>query len=165
MLSETDFNKLDIRTLFYLSKEQLDTVTNNILSNEFLEAQNNYGVNVLFLHALSYLESDNGTSRLALLKNNLFGYGAVDNNPFDSATHFSSKDECIDVVARSLSKNYLNSKGKYFNGYTLKDINVLYASDTEWSSKLANIMHESILKIKENEHVNSTKSYKADNKE
>ena len=100
------------------------------------------GVNSLFVLALACHESNYGKSSLSRNKNNIFGFGAYDVDPYNSAKSFSSKQECITHVARYLHDNYLNEKGKFFNGYTISAINVNYASDLHWSKKIYNIMVE-----------------------
>lgn len=104
------------------------------LGGAFKEAEKKYGVNALFLVGLAIHESGFGTSKLAKSKNNLFGFRAYDRSPMKSAADFRSKEECIDAVARYLSKNYLNPGGKYFKGYGIADIGVYYATDPMWSS-------------------------------
>ena len=71
----------------------------------FKEVEEMYGVNALSMFSLAKTESASGTSKLALEKNNLFGYGAYDSCPFDCARSYSSiKDSIIDYA-----KNYLGS--------------------------------------------------------
>ncbi len=71
----------------------------------FKEVEEMYGVNALSMFSLAKTESASGTSKLALEKNNLFGYGAYDSCPFDCARSYASiKDSIIDYA-----KNYLGS--------------------------------------------------------
>ena len=78
-------------------------------------------------------------------KNNLFGYGAYDSNPYNGAYNFSNYSESIDLLARVFVKYYLNpagtsiyggekAVGSYYNGATLKGINTKYASDKNWAN-------------------------------
>ena len=96
--------------------------------------------NGLFVAAVGIHESAWGTSKIALQKHNLFGYGAYDSNPYNGAYQFTDYSECIDLIARVFVKYYLNPKGTsiyggeqalgtYYNGPTLEGINKKYATD------------------------------------
>lgn len=77
----------------------------------FYYAEQEYGINGVFLASLAIHESGWGTSSIALNKNNLFGYQAYDGSAYASAKQFNSYAEGIDLVARVLIKYYLNSNG------------------------------------------------------
>lgn len=77
----------------------------------FYYAEQEYGINGVFLASLAIHESGWGTSSIALNKNNLFGYQAYDASPYASAKQFDTYAEGIDLVARVLIKYYLNSNG------------------------------------------------------
>lgn len=104
------------------------------LGAEFVKAEEKYGVNAWFLTGLAIHESGYGTSAIAKDKNNLFGYQAYDNTPYESARVFSTVGEGIDRVAENLASAYLSEDGTYFNGYGLEDINKRYATDKNWAS-------------------------------
>ena len=117
----------------------------------FYYAEQEYGINGIFLASIAIHESGWGTSSIALNKNNLFGYQAYDGSPYNSAKQFNSYSEGIDLVARILIKYYLNDKGKsiyggdvadgrYYSGSTIKGVNKHYASDPNWASAIYNIM-------------------------
>ncbi|KFN02459.1 N-acetylmuramoyl-L-alanine amidase [Bacillus clarus] len=107
---------------------------------DFIKAQNEYGVNALYLAAHAILESGYGKSEIAYRKHNLFGLKAYDWDPFANAKYLSSYGQSIAYNADYVRKNYLEKTGPYFNGYTLTDMNVMYSTDKEWASKIANIM-------------------------
>lgn len=117
----------------------------------FYNAEQKYKINGIFLAAVGIHESAWGTSSLAKDKNNLFGYTAYDRDPYNSATTFSSYEDAINTVAEALSKRYLHTAGTtitegviatgtYFNGTTVKSVNVKYASDEAWGEKVFNYM-------------------------
>ncbi|MBR2290307.1 MAG: glucosaminidase domain-containing protein [Clostridia bacterium] len=84
---------------------------NNIFEENadyFYYAEQEYGINGVFLASLAIHESGWGTSRIALDKKNLFGYQAYDASPYASAKQFETYAEGIDLVARVLIKYYLN---------------------------------------------------------
>ncbi|MDO4793120.1 MAG: glucosaminidase domain-containing protein [Filifactor alocis] len=103
------------------------------LGKAFKKAEQDHGVNALFLMGLAIHESNAGTSRIAVTKNNLFGFRAYDSSPFESAKAFVTREEGIDTVARYLSKNYLTPGGRYFRGYSIEAVNVHYATDPNWA--------------------------------
>lgn len=120
-----------------VSSETLDRFlygTNLVgLGRAFKKAEEDHGVNALFLMGLAIHESNAGTSRIALTKNNLFGFQAYDASPFESAKSFMTREEGIDTVAKYLSKNYLTPGGKYFRGYSIEAVNIHYATDPNWA--------------------------------
>ena len=65
---------------------------------------------VYFSAAVAIHESGWGGSSIASDKNNLFGYGAYDSSPYDSAYEFSDYSEGIDLLARVFAKYYLNPR-------------------------------------------------------
>jgi len=106
-----------------------------------------YGINGVFVAALGIHESGWGTSRIALNKKNLFGYGAYDMNAYASAYKYDGYVAGIDMISRVLMKNYLNPKGtsiyngesasgKYFNGNTVSAVNKRYATDKNWANSV-----------------------------
>jgi len=106
-----------------------------------------YGINGVFVAALGIHESGWGTSRIALNKKNLFGYGAYDMNAYASAYKYDGYVAGIDMIARVLMKNYLNPKGtciyngeiasgKYYNGNTVSAVNKKYATDKNWANSV-----------------------------
>lgn len=111
------------------------------LGQYFIEAEQEHGINAVFLASIGALESGWGKSDYAQNRNNLFGYGAYDSNP-DNAFHFSSKREGILTVGEKLSNNYLNSSGKYYNGSTPSGVNVMYCSQSDWAGKVVTIMNK-----------------------
>lgn len=103
-----------------LSLEQFKTVlldakdTNQIFEKNaeyFYYIEKQYQINGIFVAAVGIHESSWGTSKIAKDKNNLFGYGAYDSNPYHGAYQFSNYSECIDLVARVFVKYYINPKG------------------------------------------------------
>lgn len=122
--------------------------TNRILQNNaqyFYYIEKQYKVNGIFVAAVAIHESNWGTSKLATTKNNLFGYGAYDRDPVNSAYSFATHAEGIDLLGRVFMKYYLNpagtklyggevATGSYYNGQTLEAVNKKYASDKNWSN-------------------------------
>ena len=127
-----------------------DKDKNNIFSNNaeyFYYIEKQYNINGIFVASVAIHESAWGTSKIALEKKNLFGYGAYDSNPYNSAYSFSNYSESIDLLARVFVKYYLNpkgtsiyggetAKGYYYNGATLTGVNTKYATDKNWANRV-----------------------------
>ena len=128
--------------------------TNKIFENNaeyFYYIEKQYNINGVFVAAVGIHESSWGTSKIAKNKNNLFGYGAYDSNPYNGAYEFTDYSECIDLIARVFVKYYLNPKGtsiyggekatgSYYNGPTLSGVNTKYATDKNWANAVYNHM-------------------------
>ena len=124
-------------------KDKNKIFTNNAEYFYYIEKQ--YNINGVFVAAVGIHESAWGTSKIALQKNNLFGYGAYDSNPYNGAYDFSNYSESIDLISRVFVKYYINPKGTsiyggekavgtYYNGSNLSGINKKYASDSNWAN-------------------------------
>lgn len=111
----------------------------------FYYIEKQYNINGIFVAAVGIHESAWGTSKIAQNKNNLFGYGAYDSNPYNGAYSFSNYSESIDLIARVFVKYYLNPNGTniyggekavgtYYNGSNLSAVNKKYATDSNWAN-------------------------------
>ena len=120
-------------------------------SEYFYYIEKQYNINGMFIAAVAIHESSWATSEISKDKNNLFGYGAYDRNPYDSAYSFNNYAEGIDLLARVFEKYYLNPKGTkiyneeiaegtYYNGTSLTAVNTRYATDKNWSNAISNHM-------------------------
>ena len=127
------------------SKDKNNVFANNAEYFYYIEKQ--YNINGVFVAAVVIHESAWGTSKISLEKKNLFGYGAYDSNPYNSAYTFSDYSESIDLLARVFVKYYLNPKGtsiydgetatgSYYNGATLTGVNTKYATDKNWANSV-----------------------------
>lgn len=113
------------------------------LSEFFIETEEKYSINAFFIIAVAKLESANGTSKIAIAKNNLFGIGAYDSNPMKYAKIFESKRDSIHYFGNLIKNNYI------MNGYiTLKDINKKYSTSSSWADKVFNVIKYDVRKIK-----------------
>ena len=146
---DMDLNKPSGLTLEQFKKILSDKKdTNKIFENNaeyFYYIEQQYHINGVFVAVVGIHESAWGTSQIAIDKNNLFGYGANDSNPYNGAYSFSTYSESIDLIARVFVKYYINPKGTsiyggetavgtYYNGSTLSGINTKYATDKNWAN-------------------------------
>ena len=109
------------------------------LGDSFMRAEQSFHVSARYFVAHAILESDWGASAIAQNKHNLFGFNADDANPYQDASTFSSFDACIQYVAQFIEQNYLSPSGRFYHGPTLRGMNVDYATDPYWASKIATI--------------------------
>ena len=118
------------------------------LEEAFYKAEQDYGVNCLFVMGIASLESANGT--ICFRPNNMFGFGN---------RGFSSKAECIDVVARALANNYLTPGGGLYNGTRITDVNRRYAASSTWDEKVCRNMtrYYSVISQHHNEQLEKLK--------
>lgn len=144
-----------------LSLEQFKQVLSNnsqdknkIFENNaeyFYYIERQYNVNGIFVAAVGIHESGWGTSSICLNKRNLFGYGAYDRDPYNSAYSYNDYSESIDLIARVFAKYYLNpagtsiydgqvASGAHYNGATLSGVNTKYATDKNWANAVFNWM-------------------------
>lgn len=111
----------------------------------FYYIEKQYNINGIFVASVGIHESAWGTSKIALAKHNLFGYGAYDSNPYNGAYQFTDYSEAIDLIARVFVKYYINPKGTsiyggekavgtYYVQPTLSGINTKYATDKNWAN-------------------------------
>lgn len=118
----------------------------------FYNVEQKYNINGIFLASMAIHESGWGSSKIAKDKKNLFGFGAYDRSPYDSAVTFATYEEGIETVAKYLVKNYINEKnakiynnetatGTYYNGPTLVGISTRYCSDKDWPTKVYKYMN------------------------
>jgi beta-N-acetylglucosaminidase len=105
------------------------------------------GINAFYIAAHAAWESTWGTSQLAKKKNNLFGYGAYNRCPYECAWTFKTKAECIETVMPIIKANYLTEGGKYYNGPTLRGVNMNYATDPNWKNGIVTIMNSLASKV------------------
>ena len=111
--------------------------SNRILQNNaqyFYYIEKQYKINGVFVAAVAIHESNWGTSKLATTKNNLFGYGAYDRDPANSAYSFGTHAEGIDLLGRVFMKYYLNPAGtKLYGGEVALAHTAFLVCDYSWS--------------------------------
>ena len=130
--SNAQVRSMDVSKPSGVTEAELKLVTKGNLKGlegAFLKAEQDYGVNCLFVMAIASLESADGT--ICFRPNNMFGFGS---------SGFSSKAEGINVVSKALAQNYLRPGGSLYCGKTISDVNKRYASSSTWDDKVADRM-------------------------
>lgn len=139
-----DLGEMDLRTPSgYTSQELESGLLKGLvpLAGQFIAAEEYYGVNAVFLAAVSALESGWGQSGWSK-HNNIFGYG--------NKKAFDSKAKCIFDVTGAIRRNYLSPDGRYFKGYTIDGVNHYYNGRTQWAVTVESIMGDIICRIEKN---------------
>lgn len=109
----------------------------------YVYAEEVYGVNAIFLMALTSHESGHGRSALAIERNNIGGVKDSNGN----WKYYSDWGECIMHIARFISNSYLNEDGIYYNGKSIWAVNINYCLDSSpWADMINNLAMELVNK-------------------
>jgi hypothetical protein len=111
------------------------------LGQIFVDVGNKKGINAYYIAAHAAWETGWGTSAIFKDKNNLFGYGAFDRCPYECALTFETVADGVDYAMARIKEDYLTEGGKYYNGPTLRGMNIHYATDSNWAQGIATIMN------------------------
>lgn len=117
------------------------------LGSWYLEAEQTYGVNAIFLMALTAQESAWGTSNRARTQNNLSGFEVYSDSA--EGAYFSSKGESIMTTAKLIGEKYISPNGKYYNGTSVASVNIEYCPNDggHWSKSITKIAYQLLEKI------------------
>lgn len=110
------------------------------LGDTWVAVGNDLNINEMYMVAHAAWESAWGTSSIAQQKNNIYGYDARDACPLKCADGYASFAQCIREVMPIIKNQYLTPGGKYYEGATLRGMNVHYATDTNWKYGIADTM-------------------------
>ena len=101
-------------------------------------------VNAMYILAAAIHESDYGISPNAQTKNNIFGIRVYDSSPELGEVYETPKNSVNAFIQHYINRNYANPEGEHANGAVpgnkAAGINVRYASDPNWGSKIAGHM-------------------------
>lgn len=139
---KVDINSNDLTQPSHATYEDmfrmLEGTNLQIISQTFVDAEKQYGVNAIALAAIAGEESGYGKSYLARNYNNLTGIAVYNENC--NGRSFSSWSECIMETARLLAENYLVENGKYYNGGKgFVDVNYNYSANSKWAGNCSYI--------------------------
>ena len=148
------FNPNNINEPSGVSYEQLayalkDTKLSAYIDS-FLTVEKNYGINSLAMIGIVANESAWLNSDRTQRQNNVTGYAVYSDS--SKGVSFSSIDESILTTAKLLQTDYINPQGRFYNGLSVSDVNIMYSSDAKWNSTVASVANQ--LKDKINEVAN-----------
>jgi len=106
------------------------------------ELEKTHRVNAMLILATAIHESDFGISAKALSCNNLFGIAAYDSSTKLCERTFTAPEKSAEAfILDYMNKKYINPQGDFPNGAVTGNktvgLNVKYASDPNWGSKIA----------------------------
>lgn len=108
------------------------------------ELEATYGINALFIIAAAVHEGDYGMSNNSQQFKNMYGIGVFDSNP-QTVGYDLPQESMLAFVTRYAAGNYGPQTGSYSNGMIpgnkTSGMNVMYASDPHWGSKIAGHMY------------------------
>lgn len=135
------FDSKDVTKPSHLTAEEMEMILKDTdlqpFAGVYIEAESKYGVNAVFLCAVSALESDWGRSRRAKEDNNLTGFGVYGKDAV--GINADSGKENLLMTASHLREYYLNPGGTYYEGLSAADINVHYCAGNTWAGKVTDI--------------------------
>lgn len=154
---KVSFNPDDVTQPSHLGSKQLEIVFNTNtrysslkgLEQAFIDAENKYGVNAIFILGIVSQESLYGTSDRAINDFNLAGIECYSSS--SEGKLYNSKEECIMHMAEFISRDYLNG-GKYYKGKDIYSINSTYCITPDegkysWSNNIIKITNKYIDEI------------------
>lgn len=106
------------------------------LTNAFIKAEKEYGVNAIVLVGIAAHESAWGSSRRARIDNNLTGFGVYSSS--SKGINARTKTANILNTARCLATRYAEPGQSYFHGTSLLGVNKSYAASRTWASRVEN---------------------------
>lgn len=141
--NDLDYEHFDWNTPSHATADELERAFAGTamagLGQAFVQAEQEHGVHAIAFAAHAAWESAWGTSQIAHDKNNLFGYGASDDDPYGGAHQFATREEGILYVAERVKRDYLTPGGQFYHGSNLTGMNVMYATDQNWRHGIAGL--------------------------
>jgi beta-N-acetylglucosaminidase len=139
------YNPYNLREVSKISVERLSQMLEGksiqYLAPIFVQFEEAYGVNCLFIMGIVSLESNFGDSNRANNgSNNLTGHGVY--NQQSRGSSFDSWESCVEETFRLLSEDYLSPNGMCFNGYSIWNVNTKYAQSNQWTSQINRIIRD-----------------------
>lgn len=142
------FNSYDITQISNITYDEMKEVLSEShysnfaeISDAFVDAEKEYGINAFALVAIAGLESGWNTSERANNgRNNIVGMAVYNDDSYGSV--YESKYHCIMDLANQLKDHYLNNNGMFFNGTGTKAINKKYSENSNWYKSVDSIGDE-----------------------
>lgn len=139
------------RFIDYKTGGKLTVMTN--MGYAYLKAQEETGLNAIYLLAHSGLETGWGNSSIVKAKYNFYGIGAIDSRPDEGAYNYSTPEGGIIAGAYFIKKNYVDRSWDtdgYFPYSSKPTIDNMrndnswhqYATDEAWAVKIGNFANE-----------------------
>lgn len=162
--SKTDFQFMNISKKVDISEKEVKEILNDkgVLEGHektFIEAQEKYDVNIIYLLSHAFVETGNGNSELASgvkMSNgktfyNFYGIGAFDQDAVETGSSYARKEgwtspeKAIKGGAEFVKKDYINHGQDTLYKMRWNPYNPgqhLYATDVAWASSIGHIMEK-----------------------
>lgn len=111
----------------------------------FVECEETYGVNAIFIAGIAIHESGWGTSRRAREDHNLTGYGVTSDEA--KGINENTRRSGLLRTAKCLKESYLTKGSKFYHGTSVSAINVKYCVGDTWASSVTKAGYELIERI------------------
>jgi len=160
--SKTDLQFMDLSKKVDISEKQVKDILKDkgVLKGKekaFINAQEKYDVNVIYLMSHAFIETGNGNSELASgvkMSNgkkfyNFYGIGAFDQDAVETGSSYARKkgwtspEKAIHGGAEFVKKEYLNNEQNTLYKMRWNPYNPgqhLYATDVNWATSIGQIM-------------------------
>jgi len=160
--SKTDLQFMDISEKVDISEKQVKDILKDkgVLKGKekaFLNAQDKYNINIIYLLSHAFIETGNGNYELASgvkMSNgktfyNFYGIGAFDQDAVETGSSYARKkgwtspEKAIDGGARFVRKDYLDNGQDTLYKMRWNPYNPgqhLYATDVNWATSIGKIM-------------------------
>ncbi|WP_342388282.1 N-acetylglucosaminidase [Salinicoccus bachuensis] len=166
--SPVEYQFLNLTEKVDVANEELDRLLEGkgILEGRgdlFIEAQEKYDINVLYLISHAQLETGNGESQLAqgiragdAIYYNFFGVGAFDRQAIEEGSAYAARagwstpEAAILGGAKFIRENYLDQEQQTLYAMRWNPVNPgshLYATDIEWALKIGRIVESHYQKL------------------
>lgn len=130
------FNPNDVSALSHITvadaKHMLEGTALYEDAKAYVNAEEKYHVNAVFLMGIAAHESAWGTSRRAREDNNLTGYGVTSDHA--KGINKSTKEAGLLATAETLHEKYLTPGGSYYVGTSAAAVNKHYCVGGEWAA-------------------------------
>lgn len=146
-LDQYIMSQLQYRAQYYPKYADAPTKSKLVgLGQKIKNLESQYKINAMFIVSVAIHESDYGMSSKAQACNNLFGIAAYDASTKLCERSFPTPEASAEAfILDFMNKNYVNALGRYANGAVPGNkstgVNVKYASDPNWGSKVAGHMY------------------------
>ena len=138
------FDPSNVRVLSGITYEEMTEILKDTqlveVSKAFVDAEQKYKVNAIFLAGIAALESHWGDSDRAITQNNLMGMNVTSDDA--AGNTYDTPYDCIMDTARQLDTYYLTENAKYYKGLSVGDVNFFYCVKSSWTNSVTEIGHE-----------------------
>ncbi|MDO4393017.1 MAG: glucosaminidase domain-containing protein [Bacillota bacterium] len=138
----SEIRKMDVSKPSGVTVADLKLVTRGNfvgLEEVFWQAEQDYGINCLFVMAIGANESAFG--KICFRKNNMFGFGRKG---------YATKADNINAVAKTLATRYLKPGASLYHGKTVDGVHKSYAASPVWDDHVIKYMVQFYSKISAN---------------